>query len=136
MNVKRMEVMIDDLNENFQRHVAASTSSFHFVMPVGGEELELRFFAQGGDMEIETLLLSDSRSGDLRASIALDGEIISANVGAIAITTINIKRGRHTLNLSVCEGVDAAKARVCGAIFDVKVSRQNKTEQGEYNDVE
>ena len=57
MNIKRMEVMLGDLSESFDRHVSSSTANYYFVLPCsdGAGKLTLRLYSQGGKAELEIL---------------------------------------------------------------------------------
>ncbi|MDE7349049.1 MAG: hypothetical protein K2N53_05245, partial [Clostridia bacterium] len=57
MNVKRMEVMLSDLSESFDRHVSSSVTDCYFVMSAvdGTGNLKIRLYSQGGSAQLEIL---------------------------------------------------------------------------------
>ena len=57
MNVRRMEVMLGDLSESFDRHVSSSVADYYFVLSAidGIGKLRLRLYSQGGNAQLEIL---------------------------------------------------------------------------------
>lgn len=76
MNIKRMEVMLEDLSENFDRHISTTSENYYFVMKVadGESKLKVRLYSQGGEAELEVLAFPADASQP-SCQISVDGEI-------------------------------------------------------------
>lgn len=117
MNIKRMETMLEDLNESFDRHVSASVSDYCYVLPTADGEgyLKLRLYSQGGSAELELLAFA---KGDVEFTIKVDGEIVDVRNGAITIAPIALARGWRVVEI-IGQGVSTGRVRVSGGISGV-----------------
>ena len=116
MNVKRMEVMLEDLSENFDRHVSTTSESSYFVIPASGGEgkLKIRLYSQGCDVELE--ILAFALSDDHPAfRISVDGEVVDERAGAITIDSLPLARGWRVMEI-VGENIQSGRARIKGNI--------------------
>ena len=121
MNVKRMEVMLEDLRENFDRHVSTTSESSYFVMTASGGEskLKIRLYSQGADVELE--LLAFALSEDQPAfKISVDGEVVDERVGTITIKSLPLARGGRVLEIEG-EKIQSGRARIKGNISGASI---------------
>lgn len=116
MNVKRMEVMLEDLSENFDRHVSTTSQSHYFVMTAKDSEskLKIKVYSQGFDIELELLAFAVGESIP-KFEISVDGEVVDEREGAITIESLPLARGWRVLE--ICgKNVSSARARINGNI--------------------
>lgn len=119
MNLKRMEFMIEDVNENLENHLNNAKNTYYYAMQQNGSsgELAVRFFTSGGSTECEIIAMPDySKTGDTQCRIVLDGEQIDVRNGVITIGEIQAPRGYHTLEFFTSDNVAAARVRLTGDV--------------------
>ena len=121
MNLKRMEVTLEELSENFDRHVATTSQSRYFVMTgEGGEsKLKIRLYSQGGEAEVETLAFATG-GAQPTFDVSVDGEYIGARVGEITIDKVFLARGWRLLELGG-KNISSARVRINGSISEASV---------------
>ena len=117
MNIKRMETMLEDLSESFDRHVSTSIANYYYVLPtVDGEEyLKLRLYSQGGNAELELLAFAQ---GDVEFTVKVDGEIVDLRNGAITIAPLALARGWRVVEI-IGQGVSSGRVRISGGISGI-----------------
>ena len=121
MNYKRMEVMLGDLSENFDRHVALSQDTYYYAIPSvdGAGSLELRMYSQGGNVELEVLAFA-LNGEKVQCAVSVDGEATQKREGAVSIAPLALARGWRTVAISV-SGISASRVRITGSISSVSV---------------
>ena len=121
MNVKRMEVMLEDLSENFDRHVSTTSQSYYFVMTAKDYESKLRIkvYSQGADVELEILAFA---VGDCSPTfeISVDGEVVGHRAGAITIENVHLARGWRILEIDG-KNLSSGRVRIKGSISGVSL---------------
>ena len=124
MNIKRMETMLEDLNESFDRHVSTSIANYYYVLPTANKEgyLKLRLYSQGGNAELELLAFAIG-DVDVKFSIKVDGENVDERRGAITIAPIALARGWRVVEI-MGQGVATGRVRISGGISGVSVLAQ------------
>lgn len=118
-----MEIMLDELSEDFNDHLAKSKATYYYVMNSDGnaKKLRLSVYSRGGDIECEVLMLPNySDAGDTTCAITLDGEALQSRSGIISILPIPLNAGYHTLEFITSEGVSTARVRLTGVLSDSK----------------
>ena len=124
MNIKRMETMLGDLSENFDRHVSTAIANYYFVLPSDGGEcnLKLRLYSQGGNVELE--LLAFALEGvDIEFSIKVDGETVDSRSGAITINRLALARGWRVVEIAG-QGVSSGRVRISGGVSNATILAQ------------
>lgn len=122
-NLRKMEIMLDELSEDFNEHLAKSKSTYYFMMNEadGVKKLKLNVYSKGGEIECEILALpSYSVGGEPSCSITVDGEELESRQGIMTIAPIPLKVGYHTLEFVTGVGVATARVRLTGALSDSK----------------
>ncbi|MDE6275280.1 MAG: hypothetical protein K2M75_01940 [Clostridia bacterium] len=116
MNLKRMEAMLGDLNENFDRHVSTAIANYYFVLSAAGGacSLKIRLYSQGGNAELELLAFASGNTG-VEFSIKVDGELVDERKGAITIAPLALARGWRVIEITG-QGVSSGRARVSGSV--------------------
>ena len=96
MKDKKMEIMLDDLSEALQRHIATSELCKNFVMSCedGVAYLEVEVQSQGGEIEVETVL-AQSQSEAMTCEIFLDGNSVSTSNSPIDIVNLPLPKGKQ-----------------------------------------
>ena len=121
MNIKRMEVMLEDLSENFDRHVSTALESCYFVMTTtdGESKLKIRLYSQGFDAELEILAFAScDRQPTFRISV--DGEVVDERIGAITIDSVPLAKGWRVLEIYGMD-ISAGRARIKGSISGASI---------------
>lgn len=118
-----MEIMLDELSEDFNNHLAKSKATYYYIMNSDGDvkKLRLNVYSKGGEIECELLMLPDySATSNITCSISLDGEVLQSTEGIISISSIQLKVGYHTLEFITGAGVATARVRLTGVLSDSK----------------
>lgn len=120
MNIKRMEVMIGDLSESFDRHVTLTQETYHFVLPCenGTGKLLFRVYSKGGNAQLE--ILAFALSDDVNFEVKVDGEIVDERMGAITIAPLALARGWRNIEI-IGKGVSTGKVRISGSISNASI---------------
>ena len=122
-NFRKMEIMLDELSEDFNDHLAKSKAKYYYIMKSEGDvkKLKLSVYSRGGEIECEVLMLPDySQTADGSCSISLDGEVLQSREGIISISGLQLKVGYHTLEFITGEGIATARVRLTGVLSDSK----------------
>ena len=116
MNIKRMEVMLEDLSENFDRHISTTSENYYFVLPsVDGESrLKIRLYSQGGEAELEVLAFSPNANLP-SCQISVDGEVADEREGAITIAPLSLARGWRVVEI-IGRNTSSGRVRIKGSI--------------------
>ena len=120
MNEKKIEIMLDDLNEALQRHITYSTQTKSFVMPAdsGYSYIALELISQGSEIEVETtFILSDVFN--MECDVFIDGQNIRTYSTPIEIFKASVTKGKHTLEIVARDTVIAGKVSVSGIISSI-----------------
>lgn len=120
MNAKRMEVMLGDLSDNFDRHITTAQETYHLVLPCenGAGKLTFRLFSKGGSVELEILAFAQSDKASF--AVKVDGETVEERKGVITIAPLALARGWRTVEISGQE-VSAGKIRITGSISGMSI---------------
>ncbi|MDE5655127.1 MAG: hypothetical protein K2I46_05910 [Clostridia bacterium] len=116
MNIKRMEVMIEEVSENLDRHISASLENFYFVLTAvdGESQLSIRLYSQGGNAELE--ILAFPADGERPScQISVDGEVVDKREGTITIAPISLSKGWRTVEI-IARNLSSGRARIKGSI--------------------
>lgn len=119
MNLKRMEFMIEDVNDNLQNHLQNSKNTYYYAMQQNGAqgELAVRFFTSGGKIECEVLAMPDySKTGDVQCTLMLDGAQLEVRNGMITLGDVEAERGYHLLEFYTSSNVASARVRLTGDV--------------------
>ena len=119
MNLKRIEFMVEDVNENLQNHLLNTKNTYYYVMQQNGAsgELAVRFFTSGGKTECEVIAMPDySLSGEVQCRVLLDGVELQVRKGVITLEDIEAERGYHTLEVFTSPNVASARVRLTGDV--------------------
>lgn len=119
MNIKRMEFMIEDVNESLQNHLLNTKNTYYYVMQQNGTtgELAVRFFTSGGNTECEVITMPDySAGGEVECRIVLDGKDIEVRKGVMSIGNIQAEKGYHILEFFTSNNVSSARVRLTGDV--------------------
>ncbi len=119
MNLKRIEFMVEDVNENLQNHLLNTKNTYYYVMQQNGAsgELAVRFFTSGGKTECEVIAMPDySLSGEVQCRVLLDGVELQVREGVITLEDIEAERGYHTLEFFTSPNVASARVRLTGDV--------------------
>ena len=122
-NFRKIEVMLDELSEDFNEHLAKSKSTYYYLMKDvdGVKKLSLNVYSKGGEIECEIFMLPDySGSSDPTCSITLDGEDAESRQGIITIDLLPLNVGYHTIEFVARGGIATARVRLSGALSDSK----------------
>lgn len=121
MNIKRMEVMLEDLSENFDRHISTSSENYYFVLKsVGGEStLKIRLYSQGGETELE-IFAFPSNGAQPSCQISVDGEVVDEREGVITIAPLMLERGFRVVEIRG-QNVSSGRARIKGYISKASI---------------
>ncbi|MDE6604420.1 MAG: hypothetical protein K2K85_00160 [Clostridia bacterium] len=121
MNVKRMEVMLGDLSESFDRHVSSSVANYYFVLPAEGGEgkLRIRLYSQGGSAQLEILAFALSGS-QMDFVVKVDGETVDERAGAVSIASLALARGWRIVEI-VGQGLSSGRIRISGNISNANI---------------
>lgn len=129
MKEKKIESMLDDLNEALQRHIASSkptptqpamqTKSFAALTESGISYIALQLVSQGGDVEVETLFIQSDFQENMQCEVLLDGETVQSHNSPIGITKLNLSAGNHTLEVAAGGNILAGKVSVNGIFSSI-----------------
>ena len=124
MNVKRMETMLGDLSESFDRHLSNSVANYYYVLPADSGEcrLKLRLYSQGGSVELELLAFA-LQGSDVKFEVKVDGETVDERSGAITIEQLALARGWRVVEIAG-QGVSSGRARISGNVSSASVLAQ------------
>ena len=124
MNIKRMEVMLGDLSESFDRHLSTSVANYYYVIqPIGNTcELRLRLYSQGGNAELELLAFA-SGSNEIEFAIKVDSELVDERKGAITIAPLSLARGWRIIEITG-QGISSGRVRVSGNVSGASILAQ------------
>lgn len=121
-----MEIMLDELSEDFNEHLAKSKSTYYNIMNTVGDvkKLNLNVYSKGGEIECEILLLPDySQASGVSCSVKVDGEEPITRQGILTIAPLSLNVGYHTLEFVASAGVETARVRLTGALSDSKAAQ-------------
>ena len=121
MNVKRMEVMLGDLSESFDRHISSSIAAYYYVLTVadGIGKLKLRLYSQGGNAQLEILAFEVS-GGQANFEVKVDGEAVDNRMGAISIAPLALARGWRVVEITG-QNFSAGRVRISGSISNASI---------------
>ena len=122
-NFRKMEVMLDELSEDFNDHLAKSKATYYYMMNEadGVKKLNLNVYSKGGEIECEILMLPNYSVGsEPSCSITVDGEELEGRQGIMTIAPIPLKVGYHTLEFVTGSGIATARVRLTGVLSDSK----------------
>lgn len=124
MNVKRMEVMLGELSESFDRHVSSSVADCYFVMSAvdGTGKLKIRLYSQGGSAQLEILAFALA-GGQMSFAISVDGETVDERAGEVSIAPLALARGWRVLEI-VGQGLSSGRVRISGNISNASILAQ------------
>lgn len=124
---KRIDMMLEELREDLDAHTAKSKNSFYFALDRSdsGFAVDVDLYFGGGALEADVLSLPDcSQPLPVNCALAVDGEEIYGEEGAIAIRSFSLEEGCHTFGASVSSNAVGARLRLSGNIIrcDKKIS--------------
>lgn len=119
MNVKRMEFMIEDINENLQNHLLNAKNTYYYVMQQNGGtgELTVRFYTSGSKIECEIISMPDySKTGEVSCEIKLDGTSLETRKGVITLGEIEAEKGYHVIEFFTSDNTSSSRVRLTGGV--------------------
>ncbi len=121
MNVRRMEVMLGDLSESFDRHVSSSVADYYFVLSAidGIGKLRLRLYSQGGNAQLEILAFA-SAGGQIDFSVEVDGKAVDERSGEVSIAPLALARGWRVVEIAG-RGLSSGRVRISGNISNASI---------------
>ncbi|MDE6473545.1 MAG: hypothetical protein K2L70_00390 [Clostridia bacterium] len=121
MNIKRMEVMLGDLSESFDRHVSSSVADYYFVLSAidGMGKLRLRLYSQGGNAQLEILAFALAGS-QTNFSVEVDGKTVDERSGEVSIAPLALARGWRVVEITG-RGLSSGRVRISGNISNASV---------------
>lgn len=119
MNIKRMEYMIEDLNESLQNHLMSVKNTYYYVMQqnAGKGELAVKVYTLGGEIECECICMPDYKTeGEVVCTIIVDGEKADERKGIMSVNKLSLAKGYHTIEFATSENTASSRVRLTGAI--------------------
>lgn len=119
MNIKRLEYMVEEINDNLNQHLAGSTNTYYYMMQQNASqaELSIKIYNAKGKAECEVVAMPDySKSGEISCQIKVDGVLTATVSGIMSIIELDLQRGYHTIEFITSDNVACARVRLSGVL--------------------
>ncbi len=127
--LRKLEIMLEELEDNFNNHLTKSKSTYYYIMKPDGakKSLTLNVYSRGGETECEILILPEYSSQSApKCQVKTNGELSFTAQNVANVFPLPLKSGYHVLEF-ISEGVAAGlRIRLTGARSDCKEAATKK----------